>query len=255
MQALKAPYAFRLLGRFRARAESGSWPQIEGRRLQQLVSYLLLFNDRAHRREALSSVLWPDSSPAQARKNLRQSLWLLQRLPARGNEYFPELLVHDREWVSVNPATVWVDVAEVENAFRRVRDVRPELLSAEDAGEIMAAVDVYKGDLLEGWTERWCVDARDRLRGMYATLLEKLVGYCEASHRLDTGLAYADLLLRQDRASERAHWRLMRLYHLAGDRTAALRQFERCRSALQAELGVEPGRLTRQLYEEIRRSG
>jgi DNA-binding SARP family transcriptional activator len=47
----------------------------------------------------------------------------------------------------------------------------------------------------------------------------------------------------------------MRLHQLAGNRTGALRQFERCRTALDEELGVGPGRLTRSLYEEICRSG
>jgi len=44
----------------------------------------------------------------------------------------------------------------------------------------------------------------------------------------------------------------MRLLYLAGDRTGALRQFERCRNALSDELGVAPGQRIRALYERIR---
>jgi DNA-binding SARP family transcriptional activator len=44
----------------------------------------------------------------------------------------------------------------------------------------------------------------------------------------------------------------MNLLYLSGDRTAALRQFERCSAALREELGVEPDKLTSALYQKIR---
>jgi DNA-binding SARP family transcriptional activator len=45
----------------------------------------------------------------------------------------------------------------------------------------------------------------------------------------------------------------MRLYYRAGDRTAALRQFERCITALCEELDVRPGKRTLVLYDQIRK--
>ena len=44
----------------------------------------------------------------------------------------------------------------------------------------------------------------------------------------------------------------MRLYYLAGDRTAALRQYQQCAAALDEELGVRPAQRTVRLYEQIR---
>jgi hypothetical protein len=46
---------------------------------------------------------------------------------------------------------------------------------------------------------------------------------------------------------------MMRLHWLAGDRTAAIRQFDRCVAYLRTELGVEPAESTLALYERIRR--
>ena len=45
----------------------------------------------------------------------------------------------------------------------------------------------------------------------------------------------------------------MKLYYFSGDRTAALRQYERCTSALREELDVEPAHSTRLLKELIAR--
>ena len=44
----------------------------------------------------------------------------------------------------------------------------------------------------------------------------------------------------------------MRLLYLAGDRTGALRQFERCVTALKEELNAPPTERTIALYEQIR---
>jgi DNA-binding SARP family transcriptional activator len=41
------------------------------------------------------------------------------------------------------------------------------------------------------------------------------------------------------------------MYYLAGDRTAALQQFERCVEALKKELNVGPTQNTLKLYEQI----
>jgi DNA-binding SARP family transcriptional activator len=63
---------------------------------------------------------------------------------------------------------------------------------------------------------------------------------------------YCATILRYDPARERTPRQLMHLFSLAGDRTSALRQFERCAQALKQELGVKPERKTVELYERIK---
>jgi two-component SAPR family response regulator len=89
-------------------------------------------------------------------------------------------------------------------------------------------VALYHGDLLEDWFQDWCLYERERLQNIYLAALDKLMDYCEASRDYDAGLAYGTRILRHDLARERTHRRLMRLYYLAGDRTSALRQYDRC---------------------------
>ena len=63
---------------------------------------------------------------------------------------------------------------------------------------------------------------------------------------------YAGNILKYDPARERTHRQLMRIYYLLGDRTAALRQYERCVGALKRELGVNPERRTVDLHQQIK---
>jgi DNA-binding SARP family transcriptional activator len=87
---------------------------------------------------------------------------------------------------------------------------------------------------------------------LYLGALAKLLTYSEAHGEYEHGLAYGNRILRCDRAREHAHRGLMRLYYRAGDRTAALRQYDRCMAILREELDVAPTRRTQALYEQIR---
>jgi DNA-binding SARP family transcriptional activator len=78
------------------------------------------------------------------------------------------------------------------------------------------------------------------------------VAYALFHSDFESGIDHANQLLRWDKARERTHYDLMRLYALAGERTAALNQFELCRSILQEELGVEPAAQTVALYNTLR---
>jgi hypothetical protein len=82
-------------------------------------------------------------------------------------------------------------------------------------------------------------------------MLDKLMGHCEAIRAYEMGLSYGSMILRYERARERTHRRMMRMYYLNGDRTKALRQFKRCTDVLNNELGVRPSKRTVALYQEL----
>ena len=221
---------------------------------QELLSYLVLFRDRPHSREALAAVLWGNQSTARSRKYLRQLLWQLQPALDGGSEESAErVLVVEPEWVRLNPKVHLVcDVASFEAASVATQGRPGHALDAAEAETLRRAVRLYRGDLLEGWYQDWCTYERERLQLMYLGMLDKLTAYCEARGDHETGIDYASQILRYDRAHERTHQRLMRLRYLAGDRAAALRQYQRCATALCEELDVAPSRRTLDLLEEIR---
>ncbi len=235
-----------LLGRFSVGA-GGSLVELAGRKTEELLAYLLLHRHRPHHREVVAGTLWPESGTAQSKKYLRQALWNLRSLGTGGR-----FLQAQAEWILVDLSRVWLDVAELEEAYEQVRLVPGEQLDAVSATAIKGVVPHYRGDLLEGCYQDWCIYERERLKALYISLLEKLLAYCEACGEPDEGLVYGEQLLRHEPAHERAHWRLMRLHYLAGDRTGALRQFERCREALREELQTAPGERVLRLCEQIR---
>lgn len=248
-----AGLSVRLLGRFSVQRNNSEVSGLESSRLQEMLSYILIYRTRSHSREALASLLWGESPTAQSKKYLRQTLWHLQSaLQDEDRSDKDSLLSVDAEWVRVNSvATMRLDVALFEEAFAQVQGMPGNEISSEKAGALKEAARLYRGDLLEGCYQDWCIYERERLQNLFLMMLDKLMSYCEARNEYEEGLGYGERILGFDRAREHTHRRLMRLYYLAGNRTAALRQYEKCVAALAEELGVKPARKTSELYEQI----
>ena len=243
-----------LFGPFRVERGHQPLDTLSAPRVQELLSYLLLHRADWHARDALAGRLWPEEPNGASRKLLRQSLWQLRRILDEGRTTGepPGVLVQADSIGWNDAAAIWLDTALLEKASAAVRDATGSHLDACQVQDLQQAVTLYRGELLAGWYQDWCLFERERLQGLYLGLLDKLMGYCEASRRYEEGIEYGNRILRVDHARERAHWRLMRLHSLLGDRTAALRQYQRCVAALREELGVAPAGRTQLLYQQIR---
>lgn len=243
-----------LFGRFRLCDAQQTITGLHQRRAQELFSYLLLHRNRPYPRETLANLLWEDADSTQARKYLRQALWQIQSVLQRvvGSDA-KDLLTLDAEWVQLNSADcLSLDVAHFEHAVDACQDTQGSSLSETQREELEHAVQLYRGELLEGWYQDWCLFERERLQNCYLTALDKLVAYCNAHGYVDCGFAYADRILRCDPAEEQTHYHMMHLYWAAGHRTKAIRQYQHCKKILLQELGVEPSERTKNLYERIR---
>ena len=222
-------------------------------KVQELFTYLLLHRERPVSREAVAALLWRDTYSGQPKKHLRQALWQLQSIVDAHAAGQPQVLLVEADWVHVNPACgFWLDVAVFEQAFDATSGITGDRLDPGRAQVLAAASELYRGDLLEGCYEDWCLFERERLQNAYLAMLDKLMVRCQATGAYEIGIGYGERVLRIDRAHERTHRRLMRLRYLDGDRTAALAQYEHCEAALRDELGVRPARATTSLYEQIR---
>lgn len=222
------------------------------RKARALLVYLLIHR-RAHPREKLATILWHGATK-QTKAYLRKALWQLRKSVQTEGDCSSPLIVTDRDWVQIPPgADVWVDVDVFENAFNDVRDCPVSDMTAAHVKALRRAVDLYTGDFLENWYHDWCLQERERLLDVYLRMLDRLASSCEARAMYDVGIDYGLESLRIAPARERTHRQLMRLRAMNGNRTAALRQYERCAEVLEQELGVSPATATQRLHEKILR--
>ena len=149
---------------------------------------------------------------------------------------------------------MWLDIEMFEQAYTPVMGIPGEKIDYSHAQTLRSAVKLYRADLLEDCYQSWCLYDRQRLQHIYLSMLDKLMGYSEVHQEYESGLNYGMQILQFDRAHESTHRRIMRLLFLSGDRTGALRQFERCVTTLNEELGVKPTESTKALNDQIRKN-
>ncbi len=239
--------SIQLFGKLTIQVDGHRINGFDSRKHQEPLTDLLVYRDRPHTRESLAELLWQPSSTSQSKKYLRQALWQIQQLLP-----IARLISTEPDWIRISPEeSYWLDVAEFERAYAHSEGVAGQHLDEQAAMSLDKAAALYRGDLLEGWYLDWCLYERERLQIMWLAMLDKLMSYCEATSQYEAGLSYGTRALRDDRAHERIHRRMMRLAYKAGDRSSALRQYERCVQALNEELGVGPGRLTVELHRRI----
>jgi DNA-binding SARP family transcriptional activator len=246
---------FDLFGQFDVRMDGQPVSGLEARKAQELLAFLLIQRSRAYSREFLAEMLWGQRAPAQSKKYLRQILWQVQSALSGHNQSGDEagLLSVDGEWVRVDGrCDLWLDVAVFEQAYAQAEGMAGAELDSQRADSLRQAVQLYRGDLLAGCYEDWCIFERERLQTMYLAMLDKLIDCCQEHGQYEVGLGFGATILRYDRARERTHRRMMRLYYLAGDRTSALRQYDQLVRALREELDVTPSRRSTVLRDEIR---
>jgi len=158
-------FSIQLFGKFCVRRDQQILEGFEARKVQELFCYLLLHRDHPIPRETLAGLLWPETTTAQSKKNLRQALWLLQSALGSQNERVNDrVLLFEPDWVYLNSgANLWLDVAVFEQIFNLVQQTPGQELDNSAAQLLQDTIQLYQGPLLEGWYQDWCLLERERL--------------------------------------------------------------------------------------------
>ena len=241
-----------MFGKLRVQQGDKVWEWEDRCKIQEIFCYLIIHRFARHNREQLAELFWYNKPAAASKKSLRQALWQLQtRCAEQLQQPSPAILSTNSTRVYLHPElNLWTDVGAFEQAYECLHN--QEEIDAVGAQALQQAVDFYQGDLLEGWYQDWCLCERERLQNMCLAMLRRLIGYCENHREYNTGLDYGERILKYDPACERTHQQMMRLKCLSGDRTGAMRQYDRCVKALCQELGVQPSQRTRELLDQVR---
>ena len=203
-----------------------------------LIAYLLLHRRSAITRESLAFTLWPDDAEDAALGKLRRHLHDAQRALPERTDANPWLIV-ERDSVQWNEvAGALLDIAEFE---RLGSDVRTRA----------AAVDVYRGDLLESLYDEWVFPERERFRSLYLRYLVELAQAHGSVREYDAAIGYAERLLTCEPWREDVLRELLRYRYESGDRSGALHTYELFATRLREEMSVDVMPETRAVRDAI----
>jgi DNA-binding SARP family transcriptional activator len=186
-------------------------------------------------RDAVATMLWPESSEEVVRARLRR---LLHRL---------RLALGD-DALTIERSTIrWSSAIDLQMDSRLFEE-------ACDRGEFEEACRLYLGDFLEGFSpgegpqfDEWAFFRREALRGRAIQALERVVREKNADGDYAAAAAHAGLLVELDPLSEVYARHLIRNLLLAEDRAAAEHHLAALTQRLRDELDMAPEAETRAL--------
>ncbi|MEU4736936.1 AfsR/SARP family transcriptional regulator [Streptomyces fradiae] len=226
MSGKSDPITLRLLKGFALAVGHTSVPVCSS--IQRLLAFLAL-QDMPRSRTYVAGSLWPDVTAARANANLRSSLWRAARMG------HPVIDVTARELALSRH--IAVDLHEAVALARRLLDgSRPcdDILG-------MRTLEILSADLLPEWPENdWMRIEQEQYHQLRLYALEAMTERLTSAKRFGEAVAAGLSAVCTEPLRESAHRVLVKAHLAAGNRAAALRQYEQCRRVLREELGLEP---------------
>jgi ATP/maltotriose-dependent transcriptional regulator MalT/DNA-binding SARP family transcriptional activator len=204
--------------------------------------FLLLTRPEGLHKEQIIEALWPDTSPSKGNSRFHSTTYRLRRalyqecLIREGSTYLLQLDV---------PYTY--DVARFDQLVSKAKSHN----GGQEIDNYQKAADLYEGDYLANIYSSWSSKEQERLRHEYLNVLVYLSTHHLREGNYEDCLSLSQEALTIDAFSEEIYRQIMHCYARLGNRTAALKSYEKCSEMLQNELGVEPAPETEILCERI----
>jgi DNA-binding SARP family transcriptional activator/Flp pilus assembly protein TadD len=239
---------YRLLGPVAARGDNGPVP-LGGPKQRTVLAALLLNANRVVSEEQLTELLWEEQPPVSARGQLQVRVWELRKLLGRS------VIVRSGPGYLIEVRPGELDTQVFENAVAVAKTTLGMGNTAEGTECLRRALELWQGQPLGGVT--------DVLARRSARMLEELrVAAFEALFEAEfTAGRHAQVIgeLRQLSGQypfgEGLQAQLMVALHRSGRASEALEVYAETRERLGTELGVEPGKVLRELHLRVLKGG
>jgi YVTN family beta-propeller protein len=236
---------FRILGPLDVR-ESGSPIHVGGGKQRALLAVLLLRPAESVSIDRLIDALWGAGAPASAPSSIHAYVSRLRKVLGR-----------ERVLRAPHGYRLVVEPGELDlTRFQRLFSSGSERLARGDAEgaaeQLCAALALWRGPPLADFTyEPFAADEIARLEELRLEALEERIEADLALGRHQQLVPELDTLIREHPLRERLRAQQMLALYRSGRQADALEAYRQARSALVAELGLEPGPALQQLERQI----
>jgi class 3 adenylate cyclase len=189
-------------------------------------------------REWLAGLLWPDRSTSQGLATLRRDRTDLRRAlgPEAGRLVSPTSYS-----LSLDLTGAWVDLLQFDAA-----------IAGAELPVLEQAVALYRGPLLDGWTEEWVFQERAPREQAFLRALEILAEQSQAAGELATAEGYLRRAVAADPFRDTAIRSLMAVLSARGNYAMVIQTYRDLRRRLHEELNAEPDPETTDLFQRLR---
>jgi DNA-binding SARP family transcriptional activator/predicted negative regulator of RcsB-dependent stress response len=214
---------------------------------RRVLTVLLLSAGNTVPLSRLIQALWEENPPGTAEHQVRKVISRLRQNLTGGQQ----LILTDGPGYRVNDALCSSDVAEFDELLRSADIAHAEGASRAEIGQLRAALELWRGSVLEG-------ESSDAIRALATVLEERRANAAERMFELRLEDGDAAPLISEIRSwtdehplRESLRRQLMIALYRAGRQAEALAEFHGLRRLLAEQLGVDPSAELVSLYERI----
>lgn len=216
---------------------------------KRILAALLLDPGRVIPAARLAEAAWEQDPPTTAAHQVRKAIADLRRRIPRGST----VILTDSAGYRVRLADGQLDLLEFDVRTQTARKALRDGRRAEAAGELRAALDLWRGPVLSGIGGSVVEAAATALEERHLAATDQL---CEL--RLSLGesselIAELHTLISEHPLRETLRGHLMLALYRSGRQAEALEEYGRVRELLVDRLGIDPGPQLTELYTEILR--
>ena len=244
---------FGLLGSLRV--ERDGQPVDLGPRLQRtLLSILVVEAGSVVPVDRLIDLLWREEPPAAAIASVQAYVSQLRRVlePGRQARAPAQVLITQDPGYMLCAGDGQVDALQFQALAKKAHNDLAGGLPVAAAAGLEDALALWRGDpLAEFAAEPWAVPVAARLTEAHDLAAEDLVEAWLALGRHAQAAAELEAMVEAHPLRERRWGQLIVATYRCGRQADALRAYQRCRTVLASELGLEPGPELRQLEAAV----
>ncbi|TVP68721.1 MAG: helix-turn-helix domain-containing protein [Nitriliruptor sp.] len=239
---------FGILGPLRVTGRDGPI-RVPGGRQGELLALLVIGAGRSLPAERLVDLLWGEQLPANPANALQQHVFGLRRLldPAGRGEV---LLTRDGGYqLAVSDEAV--DARRFEQLVRAGEAAAADGTPAEAARTLTEALELWRGDALQGLDRPWARTEAGRLEELRLVASEERIAAGLALGRHAGLVAELEALVAAHPLRERLRGQLMVALAGSGRQADALQVYTDTRELLAEELGVDPSRQLQAIHADV----
>lgn len=222
------------------------------RRARDILCFIASRRHRRASKDTIIDMFWGDSDHEAVEKNFHPTVSHIRKALNSNQPLKQNFLIYrDGDYQLSQEFSYRIDVEEFEALLKTGEDARRSR-RFEDCNEAYeSALTLYRGEFMQGSCESWVEEQRTYYREQYLRILETLAKAAQKTEDWQRSMLLAKRILHEDQFREDIHCMVMKAHAALGNRGAVKDQFEALKEVLHRELGVEPSKDTKRLYQEL----
>jgi len=224
------------------------------RRARDILCFIASRRHRRASKDTIVDTFWGEMDTEAVEKNFHPTVSHIRKALNSNQPLKQNFLLYRDGDYQLNPEFFYrIDIEEFDHLVVQGENARRARLFDDCVEAYGKAVELYRGEFMQGSYEPWVEEQRTYYREQYLHLLEALAAVAEKAGEWAKSIQLAQRILHEDPFREDIHCLVMRAQVGLGNRGAAKEQFDSLKRLLHNELGVEPGIEARKLFQELKK--